>query len=287
MVRRLRYFIVVSMIVSLLINGTAFAAGKDRGLLVTPLRDYITVDPGKTGEHQIGVANLTPNPMDITLYAEQFSVANYTYDYHFSAPKEDWVKLQTTHLQLKPEASKQVSYKIIVPKGAAPGGHYFTIFASAKVSQSKEIRAAIVLYVTVKGDLIHTSTIEKEKIPTVSFGGNIPFSLDVKDTGNTHFFVYASGHLETWWQTPQAPEAAHLLLPKAIRAVGSDIASPVLPGIYKAVYGYRAENGQRTERSRLIVYLPPWSIAIPIGIGWFIFLLLKRHKRTEHNKLNT
>jgi hypothetical protein len=289
-VRRFRYFIVVSIVVSLLFSSAVSAVDssqKDRGLLVTPLRDYITVDPGKTAEHKIGVANLTPGSMDITLYVEQFSVANYTYDYKFDTPKEDWIKLQTTQLQLTSGKSKEVLYKISVPKGAAPGGHYFTIFAAAKVNDAKEIRAAVVLYVTVSGDLIQTSTIEKEKVPGISFGGNIPFSLDVKGTGNTHFFVYVSGRLETWWQAPKASETAHLLLPKTIRTVGSEIASPVLPGVYKAVYGFRTESGQRTERSKLIVYLPPWSIAIPVGVGWFVFLLIKRHKRLSHDKLNT
>lgn len=272
------------------ISSAVFAADttpKDRGLLVTPLRDYIKVDPGESANDKIGVANLTPNPMDITLYAEQFSVADYTYDYQFSAPKEDWVKLQTAQLHLTAGGSKEVPYTITVPKKGAPGGHYFTIFASAKVGDGKEIRAAVVLYVTVNGDLIQTSKIKKEVIPVVSFGGNIPFSLDVRDTGNTHFFVYVSGRLETWWPGQPASETAHLLLPKTTRTVGSEIASPILPGVYKAVYGYRTESGQRTELSKIIVYLPVWSIAIFVGLGGFIVLFLKRRKHSSHKKVNT
>lgn len=287
MIRRLGYFIVVSVVVSLFLSGATSAVEKDRGLLVTPLRDYITVDPGKTGAYKIGVANLTHEPMDVTLYTEQFSVANYTYDYKFDEPKEDWIKLQATQLQLTPGKSKEVPYIISVPKDASPGGHYFTIFAAAKVDGGKEIRAAVVLYVTVSGDLIQTSAIEKENIPAVSFGGNIPFKLDVKGTGNTHFFIYVSGRLETWWGSASAPEAAHLLLPNTTRTVGSEIASPVLPGIYKAVYGYRAENGHRTERSKWIVYLPLWSVAIPLGLAWLIFLIVKRRRRLAFKKTNT
>lgn len=290
MLGRLRYCIVVSVIVSLFISTVASAVDasqKDRGLLITPLRDYIDVDPGKTADHKVGVANLTPNPMDITLYVEQFSVADYTYDYTFDAPKEDWIKLQTTQLHLASGSSKEVPYTITVPKKGIPGGHYFTIFASAKVGDGKEIRAAVVLYVTVSGDLIQTSKIKKEEIPAISFGGDIPFSLDVRDTGNTHFFIYVSGRLETWWGSQSAVEMAHLLLPKTTRTVGSEIASPVFPGVYKAVYGYRTERGERTERSKMIVYLPPWSIAIPVGLAWFIILLVKRHKRLSQNKLNT
>ena len=288
--RRLRYFVVVSVVVSLFLNSVVSAATtppNDRGLLVTPLRDYIAIDPGKTVEHKIGVANLTPNPMDISLYAEQFSVADYTYDYKFDTPKEDWIKLQTSQLQLASGASKEVPYTISVPIKGAPGGHYFTIFASAKVGDGKEIRAAVVLYMTVSGDLIQTSVIKKEIIPTVSFGGDIPFSLDVHDTGNTHFFVYASGHIETWWHMQPASETAHLLLPKTTRTIDSEIASPMLPGVYKAVYGYRTETGQRTEHSKLIIYMPVWSIAVLLGLVWLVVLFMKRRKRVSKDKLNT
>lgn len=281
----MKRFIAVLAVVSVLASSVASAESTPsagRGLLVTPLRDYIHVDPGKTANDKIGVGNLTSQAMDVTLSTQQFSVADYTYDYKFSAPKENWVKLQETQLHLAPGVSKEIPYTVAVPTKGAPGGHYFTIFASASVGGGKEIRAAEVLYVTVTGDLIQTSTIKKEELPRVSFGGNIPFSLDVRDTGNTHFFVYASGHLETWWSTGQASEEAHLLLPKTTRTVSSEIASPLLPGVYKAVYGYRTESGERTERSKFIVYLPVWSIVAFVGLCGLVALFVKKRKRSTN-----
>lgn len=257
---------------------------KNRGLFVTPIRQYIDVAAGKTSTGSLTVANVTDHSTSVALSVEQFSVADYTYDYRFSAVKENWITFQTSQLQLEPGKSQTITYTIATPKQATPGGHYFTIFASATLNggpTGSKVRAATVLYATVDGPLQQSSEIKKETIPWVSFGSPIDFSFDVKNTGNTHFFIYTSGKLSGWTAKPASQEVAHILLPGTVRTVTGAITPPLLPGIYTATYGYRTENGQMVNHSARIVYAPPWSLVIPLALGWVAVLFWKRKKRTK------
>ncbi|MDN5275055.1 MAG: exported protein of unknown function [Candidatus Saccharibacteria bacterium] len=239
---------------------------------------------GKVERKSLTVANITDKPVTVTLSVEQFSVADYTYDYIFTAPKEDWVKLESTQLELGPGKSRSVQYAVAVPKDATPGGHYFTLFASTSLDSGdtvSNVRAATVLYATVEGKLRRTSEILKESFPPVSFGGDMTFTMDVKNTGNTHFFTYASGQLHGWTAKPQGEEVTHLLLPGAPRLIGATIQAPILPGIYTATYGFRTDDGQTISRSKHVLYVPPWSLAIPLGITWIGVLLKKRSKAKQ------
>jgi hypothetical protein len=254
---------------------------KNKGLFVTPVREYVDIAAGQSKNGTMTIANITDDPIIVTLSVEQFSVADYTYDYTFNEVKEDWIKFQSVQVALQPNKSQNVPYTIAVPTGATPGGHYFTLFATASLGKgtvTSTVRAATVLYVTVNGQLQRTSTIEKETIPWISFGGDIPFTLNVRSTGNTHFFTYVSGRLSGIFVKQDNKEETHILLPGTVRTIGSSIAAPLLPGVYPATYGYKTDDGQWVNKTKYVVYLPPWAIAIPIGGIWMGVILLRRHK---------
>ena len=252
------------------LNGPVFAQTTpiERGLVITPPRQYIEVEPGKTTKSSLTVVNSTEAPVDITLSYEQFSVADYTYDYQFMAPKEAWISLETTSVQLKRTESRTISYDIAAPHDAQPGGHYFTLLASMSRGDGKVVRAATVVYVTVKGDLKKDYSIVNHFAPWLSTGSDVPYSFDVLNTGNTHFLVYVSGELKGVSAKEKTTEAAHILLPGKIRKVEGRIPSPLLPGFYQATYGFKDEDGHETTRSQLILHAPLWSWALVVGVIW-------------------
>lgn len=250
----------------------------NKGLFVSPLRDYITVDANKIHRGELTVANYSDNPIDITLSVEQFSVSDYAYDYTFTPPREDWVKLAVTSAQLQPGKSQRVPYTIAIPPDATPGGHYFTIFASTSLSPGSRVQAAAILYVTVNGDLKHSSEIIKDDIPFIAVGNTIPYKFDVKNTGNDHFFIFLTGQLEGLTAKPATTEPANILLPNTTRTVTGKIPAPILPGIYKITVGYKTDGNVTQQRSKYIVYVPPWFIAIPIGL---ILILATLHRRRQ------
>ncbi len=253
---------------------------KNKGLFISPLRAYLSVTANSAQHGVFTIANHTTGPMSINVSVEQFSVADYSYEYRFQQTQEDWVKLSQTELQLAPDKSQDLTYTIATPAKATPGGHYFTIFATAHVQNNpSQVRAATVLYVTVEGALVKTSVITHTSIPAFSFGQDVNFSMDVKNTGNTHFFTYTAGKLSGLSVNTDAPESTNLLMPGTSRTIGSTIRAPLLPGLYKATYGYRTDDGHYEERSSYVTFIPPWSLLVPVGIAWFVYALHHYRKR--------
>lgn len=252
----------------------------NKGLFITPARAYTTVNPGSTAHGGITVANYTDHPQNITLYVDQFSVANYTYDYTFTPPKEDWVKLSLTQTSLQPGQNINITYTAAPPAHATIGGHYFAIFASAiptDGSSKDQLRATTVMYITVNGALHLQSQIIKDSFPHFAFD-DIDYTLDVKNTGNTHFFIYTAGGFNGMPRKKDTARA-HLLLPGTVRQVSGTIAAPLLPGIYTATYGYLTENGQVVKRTAQVVYLPWWTALVVVGVVWIAIVLWRRFRR--------
>lgn len=264
-------------------------AADERGLLITPPRQYLTVDPGKPTKSSITIANLTESQLDVTLAVEQFSVADFTYDYTFGPPKENWISLEATQVALKKTESRTIAYTIAPPENAQPGGHYFTIFATADLGQGRKVRTATVLYVTATGDVSKQSIITNTQAPLVSFGSEVPFQIDIKNTGNTHFIAYTSGIVQGLlpFSAQKPNEIAHVLLPGTVRRIDEKATAPMLPGVYRLSYGYRDEEGKEVREQQYLLHLPVWSIVFVAGAGWLVAQLLKKLRRRVAFKKTT
>ncbi len=258
---------------------------KNKGLYVTPLRTYISSNADAVQRGTFTVGNYTNTPLTISLFADQFSVSDFTYNFKFeSPPKEDWVRFATTQLTLQPLKSEVINYTLSVPPKATPGGHYFTLFAKTTIqngSVTSNVQAATMLYVTVAGKLDYSSTIQRSSAPWLIFGNTVPYSFDVRNTGNTHYFAYVSGQLQGLTAKPREPATAHILMPGSVRAVDGTISVPVLPGVYKMTYGYKTDNNQTVERSQYVLYMPPWSVLIPLGLVIILWPALKRRRAKQ------
>lgn len=267
----------IAVIASLLVVPSSGAQNpqEERGLLITPPRAYLEAQPGKTTKSSITVANITDETVNVNLAFEQFSVADYTYDYKFEPPTEDWISFEVDSVELKKTESRTVNFDIHVPEDARPGGHYFTLFAAMARGDGKRVRAATVLYLTVDGQLKKTSDILGDTMPLFVVGDLIPYSFDIKNTGNTHFLVYVTGGLQGVGAS-HTNETAHVLMPDKIRKIEGTIPAPTMPGIYQASYEIKDEDGVKMVRSQSVIYIPPWSWAFVIGLVWMIILLVRR-----------
>jgi hypothetical protein len=256
----------------------------EKGLLITPLRQFLSVDAGKTVRSSFSVANLTDQPLTVDLKVEQFSVTDYVYNYTFSKPKDPWLQLNTQQIDLQHNQTKAIDYSIAIPVGSAPGGHYYTLLASATLSSGgikNTIQAADLVYLTVNGKLTTVSHLESSSIRKVNFGNDIPYTLKPINTGNVYSFVYVSGELHGLFVRPVETSNAHLLMPGHVRTLGDSIPSPVLPGIYRASYGYKTDTNWIIEESHWIVYIPPWFIALLLGLVLVLPRAVRLHKKKD------
>jgi hypothetical protein len=279
----------LSVLLGVAFSGTAYAASippTEKGLLITPLRQFPSVSAGTAANDSFSVANLTDKPLTVNLSVKQFSVSDYVYNYTFEAPDNDWLHLALTSITLQPNQTQKVDYTLQVPAGSAPGGHYYTLFASANLASqglSSTIQAADLVYLTVNGKLNTVSHLQSSSIHWLSFGRSIPFSLDPINTGNVYSFVSISSQLHGLFVRPPITSGAHLLMPGHVRSISDSIPSPLLPGVYRATYGYKNEAGWIIQQSHLVVFIPPWFLAFILAALLVAgkFWPRKKHRNTD------
>ncbi len=258
------------------------ASVSENGLLITPIRQFLSVNSGRSVHSDFTVENLSDKPLAVTFTVKQFSVTNYTYNYTFNQPANDWLHLSLPGASLQPHQSLKVSYNVDTLAGSSPGGYYYTLFAGANLTSqgiSSTIQATDLLYLTVNGKLTRTSHLQTSSIHWLSFGRSIPFTLQPVNTGNVYFFAYVSGQLHGLLTGKPAGPETHLLMPGKVRTITGSINSPVLPGVYRATYGYKTDTGQTVAQSHWILFIPPWFIAFLLAALLIAGKFWSRHKR--------
>jgi hypothetical protein len=282
----------IILLVGTVLPGIARAASNNgatptKGLIITPVRQFLSADAGSSVHSTFTVINKTNDDLHATFSVQQFSVNDYAYNYVFSPPANNWLHVDLADATLQPGQSLNVPFTVTVPAGTAPGGHYYTLFAGASVSVggvSSTIQATDLLYMTVNGQLDRTSHLQSSSIQWLSFGRTIPFSLQPINTGNVYFYAYVSGQLHGLLVKPASTPTSHLLMPNKPRDIEGSIASPILPGIYRAAYGYKTDAGQIVTQSHWIVFIPPWFIAFVLATLLFAGKRAFRKEKSENDK---
>jgi hypothetical protein len=283
------FFAIISILAGLFIPATTFAADKNTGLYISPIRKNTTVESGKAKADFFTIANHTKKPMTVQLSVKQFSAIDYSDDLQFSPPQNNWIKLQSTDIILLPDKSQKIYYDIEVPAKSTPGGQYYTFIASTQIEGDglpSTVQATSLLYLTVNGDLIRTSILKNSSAPWFVTGNSIPYKFDIEDLGNVHFSVYSYGQLESIFGPLPQVGASHLLMPHAVRTVSGYVPSPFLPGVYQITYGYKVDFADFiVTKSSLVVYAPPWSFVallfIILAVIWFEQQLKKYRKQKD------
>lgn len=254
---------------------------KNKGLYISPLRNYLSLDAGDRVTRSFTAANLTDQPMDITVHLERFSMVDYSYDFRFDAVDNDWIKLIDPTITLKPYQSHEFAYTISLPPTAAPGGYYYTLFASTTIKSgatTSTLRAASLLYLTVKGELSYTFSTTPSSLPYIVLSPTVDYSIDIKNTGNTHYFALVSSHVDGLFYSNAPNGTSQLLMPAATRHVNASITSPLIPGIYRLTYIVTPDHGTTYSKTRYFIFLPPWSLIATSLIGLLILWLIQRRK---------
>jgi hypothetical protein len=245
-------------------------APKNKGLYITPIRQFVSMDAGKTRNSTITIGNFT----------------DYSYGIQFGDAPVNRIHFPTEQYELKSNESKTIPYEIFLPANTPPGGQYYTLFATGSGSNGKakqQVQTTSLLYLTVNGKLSHGSRLERSSISHFSFRSNIPYRLDIANTGNIHYFVYLNAKLHGWLSSSDTSSETHLLLPHTSRHFESSIKSPVLPGVYRATYGYTTEFEKPVTSSSWVIYLPPWSLVLVVLVLWGGWLAIRHHRRGKHS----
>ncbi len=282
----LRRVVVFVTLASLFIP-TAHAVTPEKGLLIAPTQQFLYVDAGKSLQSSFTVTNLTDQPLPLSFSIKQFSVADYSYTYEFTPPPNDWLTLDTTATMLPAKQAMKVAYTITVPSRAAPGGRYYTLLASATTSDggvSSTIQAADLLYLTVNGQLLTSSVLKSGSIQRFAWGNAFTFKLAPENIGNVYTNVQVHGRLVGLLTKPEQKGDAHILIPDKPRTLTGAIPTPLLPGVYRAEYGYTTSGDWNILEHAWVVFVPPWFLSLLLVIAILLPRLLSKKKKVGELK---
>ncbi len=251
------------------------------GLSISPSRKAVNVKAGTTSSGHIIVTNKTQDPMPITMSYGEFSVKDHSYDYVFHEPREDWIRFKSDTLELRPGQRQPVFFELTVPSDAAKIDRYFTLYASTTVEGAgikSTMRVASMLFVTVDGGEARQSLeVNQADVPLFATGMTIPYSYDVKNTGNTYINGHAYVRISSWFGYHEETANNAILYIDSTRRFKDALRAPLLPGAYQLHYGYATEDGQkRNEQSTTVWYVPLWSLVLLLGVVWVIVWLIRK-----------
>lgn len=278
--------IVVSIIMALLALNVGAVEFKIKGLAISPTRQNITATSDHLANGTFEVANASVKPLTINLSVKQFTATNYTYDYLFSDPQEDWIKLGQTQIKLQPGEKMKIKFTTNVPSTAKPGGHYFAFFASSDITDTgvrQTTKVVSLLYMKVTGDIVQTGAIEDGSSPFLVMGSEIPYKFNAKNTGNIDFSAFFFGQLDGLLNKVGQTGTSHVVLPGTVRTIDGSVPAPLLPGVYRLTYGYKTDfDQQATTKTAYVLYIPPWSGVVMILLaygGWSVW----KWRRSKHS----
>jgi hypothetical protein len=262
-------------------------AGK--GLYISPVRQYITLDADASKVSKITVGNHTEKQMVIRFSVKAFSVKDLSYSFVFSNPTANTIAFDMASVTLKPGENKSVPYSITLPKNSKPGGQYYTLFATGTGETGnarQQIQATSLLYLTVNGKLIRSGSIVDGGISHFSFKPEIPFFLTIRNTGNVHYFAFINADADSLFHLHkhQSSTETHLLMPGTTRRFESSLPIPQLPGVYHVAYGYTTDFQQTVKRASYALYIPPWFIALLVIIMWVVWVVIRHRRRRKKTR---
>ncbi len=277
----------------------------DNSFVVTPMSQEFNLEPGKTYDGKIAVANPGDSTSD---FAYKISVAPYSvlgeaYDADLTTMSNhsmivDWIKLDEPTEIVKPNETKEVHFTITVPESAPAGGQYASILVTEDVknaaSQGLEVNSvfeiASLVYANVAGETVREGEILENRIPSFVMTTPVNVGALISNTGNVHqtatTVLEVKNLLTDEMILPTEQNSgryAETIMPDTTRQTSYDIADLPVVGAVKitqVVY----YNGISSVEIKDVVICPIWFIVLAITlvasvIAAIVVLVKKRQKK--------
>lgn len=268
-----------------------------QGIGVSPTSQTIDLAPGASATGQLTAINDGDSDVTYHVYATDYGVKGEVYQGVFTATGASkdqsaisWFTLPSGNFTMHGHDQLAVPYTITVPKTAAIGGHYATVFVETVPPTGQQgtyiariQRLGSIFYITVKGDLNQQGAIESFTASPLQLTTPLQATLRIKNNGNVHFLVDGSLQLSTAFGRSGKPVAFHgEVLPSTIRRFELAASSGPL-GIYHltATVNYLG----RTEHVARYVVVAPLITLIVVGatllllVGILVIWLRRRQTK--------
>jgi len=271
-------------------------------LSVSPTLFDMTANPEQEWESVVRVIN--SNPYEISLYAD---VVNFAPQGESGQPKflplnkeesggqtlAEWITLDKTEFTIAAEQIAEVPFRIKVPAGAPPGGHFGAILIGTKSLDTGSGKTAVetsqvvtsLIFLRVTGDIVEDGEIREFRTTKyISEKPTIDFELRFQNKGTVHILPQGEIKILNMWGEERGIIPVNRqtmfgnVLPNSIRKYTfswSGEWSLADIGRYRAVATLAYGNESRQfASSEVAFWVLPWKIATVILVTIIGFIML-------------
>lgn len=273
----------------------------DTYISMSPTSNTLTLSPGETYTGTLTVANIGAKAFNYELSAKPFSVTSGKYSLNYGEETayteiSKWVTYDIKNGHLEPNSTQKVNYIINVPEKVTPGGQYVAMTATTAAKNTDNNNGAeftigksvaMILYVTIPGNLTHSGEVVENKIPQFFFDPPITVNSLISNHGNIHEDAEYTLEVRSFFgdeivYTNAKNPVTHTIFPESERY--ETIAweqSPQL-GIFKVKQTIKY-LGQTSVEEKVVFICPLWLIFLIIFMIFLAFFYI-RSKVKEHKK---
>jgi hypothetical protein len=285
---------------------TRIVAQSVNGLSAIPTRLEVEVAADKANTQALKVRNESSETKNIEVHVLDFIVTNNQGTPRFIDniteasnnrwAASSWIQLSTTSLTLKPGETQGLSFTVLPPKNALPGGHYAVVYYtleteplySSSTGASIQPNVGTLIYITVPGDINQSATIQSFSAPKFSEFGPIDFEATVKNSSDIHIQPVGAITVKNWLggKTAQLSLNQANIFPYTTRDFQNTLDKKWLFGRYQATFNavYGTAGGLIT--ATIFFWVIPWRLIILIIAAVAVILTLVTVLKNKPKKDN-
>lgn len=280
-------------------------------LTVLPMSQEIKLNPGERIEGSITIANPASSTEDFEYVAtvSPYNVVGEDYTLDLSANDAtqivNWIRIYEPEGSVKPNESKELKFRIKVPKDAPAGGQYAMITVRSKsATQEGEMSFGIqdvfemgsIIYGRVSGQTVRKGEILGNSIPGFSTVTPVTVSYQVSNNGNIHekaIQTLTVKNVFTGEQVfPKDDETnrfSEYIMPSSTRYLTRTLDRLSNLGVYE-VHQTIEYLGETSDVTQVLIVCPLWFLMLVIAtfialVATIVRIFKKHHKKSKQEVL--
>ncbi len=196
-VRQRKSVVVITILLALVSTAPPVLGQSGTSLRISPPNFEIEAEPGQVVAQVIRVSNRGDSPLPITMQIAGFQPTGQQGQVALSEEKEaefgvvTWTTVTPKEFTLASGDEQEVTFLIVVPDSAPPGGQYMSILASlggGDATQGVTVgqRIGSLILLRVAGEVVEKVELTSLDAPALASKGPINFDVLVSNIGNVH-----------------------------------------------------------------------------------------------------
>ncbi|MDD3532067.1 MAG: hypothetical protein PHR64_00710 [Candidatus Shapirobacteria bacterium] len=281
-----------------------------------PNSNLITISPpvrelelprGSANSYQMSLTNRSQKTVTLVLRASPFVASGDTGGVDVTddplPDSQNWVVINPSVVTLEAGEQIDVTYTILIPQNAEPGGFYFAVTAllsgdanvAGQLNQittgsAVDLNVAALNLITIEGPVDYSAQISEFSTPKILFEyGPVPFVTRILNLSNVHIKPILEIEIGNTWGL-ENNSLVHLerqnILPQSQRKFEAEFGGKWHFGRYSATLNALYGDGQ-TLSYTIFFWIMPWKIilAVLLALAIIILLILSIKRQLDEKKI--